>query len=96
MSLLDLLFKKRPSAKIAKERLSFIIAHERAQRSPGGDIISALKEELIAVICKYTSIDKEALKVSLERHDSIDVLKVDVALPEGGLRRVDSAVAGGG
>ena len=96
MSLLDILFKKRPSATIAKERLSFIIAHERARRSPAGDIISALKEELIAVICKYTAIDKEALKVSLERHDSIDVLKVDVALPEGGLRRVDSAVASGG
>ena len=34
-----------------------------------------------------TSIDKEALKVTLERHDSIEVLKVDVALPDGGLRR---------
>jgi cell division topological specificity factor len=87
VSLLDILFKKRPSAPIAKERLSFILAHERAARSGKGDIVSALKEELIAVICKYTSIDKEALKVTLERHDSIDVLKVDVALPEGGLRR---------
>jgi hypothetical protein len=25
--------------------------------------------------------------VTLERRDSIDVLKVDIALPEGGLRR---------
>ena len=70
MSLLDILFRKRPSAPIAKERLSFILAHERAQRSG-----------------KYTSIDKEALKVTLERHDSMEVLKVDVALPDGGLRR---------
>lgn len=87
MSLLDFLFGKQPSAPIAKERLSFILAHERAHRSGKGDVISALKEELIAVICKYTSIDKEALQVTLERRDSIDVLKVDVALPEGGLRR---------
>lgn len=87
MSLFDMLFKKQPSAKIAKERLSIILAHERLQRS-GKDFIGALKEELIAVICKYASIDKEALKVTLERHDSIDVLKVDVVLPDGGLRRV--------
>jgi len=42
---------------------------------------------LIAVICKYTSVDKDALKVSLDRRDSIDVLTVDVVLPEGGLKR---------
>ena len=87
MSLLDMLFRKQPSAPIAKERLSIILAHERAQRS-GKDFLGALKEELIAVLCKYASIDKEALKVTLERHDSIDVLKVDVVLPEGGLRSV--------
>lgn len=87
MSLLDVLFRKRPSATIAKERLSFVLSHERARRS-GKDYIGALKEELIAVICKYASIDKEALKVTLERHDSMDVLKVDVVLPEGGLRQV--------
>jgi len=86
MSLLDMLFGKKPSASIAKERLSIILAHERAQRN-GKDFIGALKEELIAVICKYTSIDKEALKVTLEQRDSIDVLKVDVVLPDGGVRR---------
>ena len=86
MSWFELLFKKKPSAVVAKERLSIILAHERAQRS-GKDFISALKEELIAVICKYTSVDKEALKVTLDRRDSIDVLTVDVVLPEGGLRR---------
>jgi len=86
MSWFDVLFRKQPSASIAKERLSIILAHERAQRS-GKDYIGALKEELIAVICKYTSIDREALKVTLERRDSIDVLKVDVVLPEGGSMR---------
>ena len=85
MSWFDVLFKKKPSAVVAKERLSIILAHERAQRS-GKDVISALKEELIAVICKYTSVDKEALKVTLDRRDSIDVLTVDVVLPEGGRR----------
>ncbi|HSD43277.1 MAG TPA: cell division topological specificity factor MinE [Burkholderiales bacterium] len=86
MSLIDVFFRKKRSAVVAKERLSIILAHERAQRS-GKDFISALKEELIAVICKYTAVDKDALQVTLDRRDSIDVLKVDVVLPEGGLRR---------
>lgn len=86
MSLIDVLFRKKRSAVVAKERLSFILAHERAARS-GKDFISALKEDLIAVICKYTAVDKDALQVSLDRRDSIDVLKVDVVLPEGGMRR---------
>lgn len=81
MSLFDYFLKKRPSAAIAKERLSIVLAHERVARN-GRDFIGPLKEELLAVISKYTAIDRDALQVSLERRDSIDVLKVDVVLPE--------------
>jgi cell division topological specificity factor len=80
------LFKRKPSASIAKERLSIVLSHTRGKRS-GKDFIGPLKEELIAVICKYTSVSKDALSVTLERRDSLDILKVDVALPEGGARR---------
>lgn len=79
--------KKKPaSAHIARERLSLVLAHERGERM-GTDVIARLREELIAVICRHTSIDKDALKVSVEHRDSVEVLKVDLVLPEGGLRR---------
>ena len=86
MGLLDISIKKRPSAHIARERLSLVLAHERAERL-STDVIARLKEELIAVICRHTSINKDALNVTVEHRDSLEVLKVDVVLPEGGLRR---------
>ena len=89
MGLLDIFVKKRPSAHVARERLSLVLAHERAARS-GNDVIARLKEELIAVICRHTAIDKDALNVTVEHRDSVEVLKVDLVLPEGGLRRAAS------
>jgi cell division topological specificity factor len=89
MGLLDIFVKKRASAHIARERLSLVLAHERAERM-GNDVIAKLKEELIAVICRHTAIDKDALNVTVEHRDSVEVLKVDLVLPEGGLRRAAS------
>jgi septum formation topological specificity factor MinE len=42
------------------------------------------------VICRHTSIDKDALNVRVVHRDSVEVLKVDIVLPEGGLRRAAS------
>lgn len=86
MALFDIFFRKRTTASVAKERLSIVLAHERIARS-GRDFLGPMKEELLAVIAKYTSIDREALQVSIEKRDAIDVLKVDVVLPDPGARR---------
>jgi len=89
VGLLDIFVRKRASAHVARERLSLVLAHERAERM-GTDVIAKLKEELIAVICRHTAIDKDALSVTVEHRDSVEVLKVDLVLPEGGLRRAAS------
>jgi cell division topological specificity factor len=86
VGLFDIFIKKRASAQVARERLSLVLAHERAERM-GNDVLAKLKEELIAVICRHTAIDKDALNVTVEHRDSVEVLKVDLVLPEGGLRR---------
>ncbi len=86
MALFDIFFRKRNTASVAKERLSIVLAHERISRS-GRDFLGPMKEELLAVIAKYTSIDRDALQVSIEKRDAIDVLKVDVVLPDPGARR---------
>jgi cell division topological specificity factor len=83
--LFHIFFRKRPSARIARERLSLVLAHERAERM-GNDVIARLRDELIAVICRHTKLDKDALKVTVENRDSVEVLKVDLVLPPGGLR----------
>ena len=88
MSLLDILFgRKKLSANVAKERLQIILAHERAINSE--DIMSdspswlpQLQQELVDVIAKYIKINREDLKVNLEKRDNLELLEINVTLPE--------------
>lgn len=82
MALLSFLFNSKPkTANVAKERLQIIIARERTGRE-GYDFLPALREELIAVISKYTHVSPEDIKVSLDKQGNLEVLDVNVVLPE--------------
>ena len=82
MGILSYFFGSKPnSAQTAKERLQIILAHERAGRG-APDYLPALKEELLAVISKYVQINKEDIKVSLEKQDQYEVLELNIVLPE--------------
>ncbi|MBC3871132.1 MULTISPECIES: cell division topological specificity factor MinE [Undibacterium] len=82
MALLSFLFNSKPkTASTAKERLQIIIARERTGRD-GYDFLPALREELIAVISKYTKVSPEDIKVSLDKQGNLEVLDVNVVLPE--------------
>jgi cell division topological specificity factor len=75
---------KPSSASQAKERLQFILAHERNDRSRSPDYLPALQRELLAVISKYVHINADDIKVQLERQDNLEVLAVKIELPEAG------------
>ncbi len=82
MSILSLLFGNKPkSAHVAKERLQLIIARERAG-SNAPDFLPALQKDLLTVISRYVKVNPEDIKVSLERKDNLEVLEVDIVLPE--------------
>lgn len=82
MALLSFLFNSKPkSAVAAKERLQIIIARERSG-TKGQDFLPALHAELIAVISKYTKVDPKDIKLSLDRKGDLEVLDVNVVLPE--------------
>ncbi|ACO75512.1 cell division topological specificity factor MinE [Laribacter hongkongensis] len=82
MSLIEKLFGKRQkTASIARERLQIILAHERNGRAEP-DYLPQLQQELIAVISKYVKIAPEDIKVQLERQDDLEVLEVNIVLPE--------------
>ena len=50
MSLLSfLLGEKKKTANVAKERLQFILTHERTGRNPQPDYLPALQRDLVAV-----------------------------------------------
>jgi cell division topological specificity factor len=82
MGLLSVLFPaKGKSASAAKERLQIIIARERTNRA-GPDFLPALHRELIEVISKYTRVNPDDIKISLDRQGNLEVLDVNVVLPD--------------
>jgi cell division topological specificity factor len=88
MSLIDSLLAylrgdEKKTAAVAKERLQIILAHERAGRGADApDYLPALQEELLQVIAKYIHIDRDMIKVQLEKHGDYEVLELNVTLPE--------------
>lgn len=87
MSLLEIFFGKRKnSAAVAKERLQIILAHERSSVNNGGENTPSwlpdLQRELLAVVAKYVKVDQEALKVNLEKRDNLELLEINITLPE--------------
>jgi len=71
---------KPSSASVAKERLQILVAHERNQRS-APDYLPALQKDLMAVIAKYVQIDEQDIQVSLDNHDQLSVLELNITLP---------------
>jgi len=84
MSLFKYLRKRKDSALVAKERLQIIISHERSQRT-NPDYLPKLQEEILEVIAKYVPIDKEQVKVNLDKIGDNAVLELNVTMPEDAL-----------
>jgi cell division topological specificity factor len=81
------------SASLAKERLKIIVSHERGRTENAVDFLPALQKELIEVIAKYIDVDKEQVRVELERNRDRDVLELNVIFPERPMQRpVESTV----
>ena len=81
MSLLDTFRRRRKSASVAKDRLQIIIAQERSNLDKE-DYLPMLREEILAVIAKYTQVNREQVKVDLQRRDKSAVLELNVMLPD--------------
>lgn len=84
MNIFELIFRRQQknSASVAKERLQIIVSHERSSKA-GRDFLPLLQQEIIEVIAKYfTGIDKNSVRVELQRMGSCSVLELNVALPE--------------
>ncbi|WP_294766797.1 cell division topological specificity factor MinE [uncultured Rhodoferax sp.] len=76
--------EKKTTASVAKERLSILLAHERAGRSASEpDYLPELQRELVAVISKYVKINPADIKVVSGRQDNLDTLEVKIELPDG-------------
>src|SRR6202034_2917146 len=72
--------KARGSAPVARERLQILLAHERVALGPR-DLVTILRDELLATIARHIEFDPEKLSVKMERSDSVSTLEIDVEIP---------------
>lgn len=74
------IFKQRSSSTVARERLQLILAHERAE-SGRPDLVITLREEILEVIAKHVTVEREKVKITLDRGEGVSTLGVDIELP---------------
>ncbi len=71
---------RRSTAPVARDRLQILLSHERAFIG-GNDLAATLQEEILRVIAKHIAIDRDKVKVNLERGESVSTLEIDVEMP---------------
>lgn len=73
--------KKPASASLAKDRLQIIIARERTDTREGSktpDFMPQMRKELLEVIRKYVPVDEQAIKLSFDHQNNLEVLDINV------------------
>jgi cell division topological specificity factor len=79
MSLFEL-FRKKSTAPVARDRLQVLLAHERSVIGKS-DLLATLQEEILAVIAKHITVDRDAVQIKLDRGASFSTLEIDVEVP---------------
>ncbi len=74
------LFRRRPTANVARDRLQILLAHERTVTG-GSDLVAILQEEILAVIRKHMTVDRDKVQVKLDRGASVSTLEIDIEVP---------------
>ena len=80
MSLMSL-FGRRTSAPVARERLQILLAHERGIVGGQPDLVTALREEILAVVARHVPVEPEKVQVRMERGKVMSTLEIEVEIP---------------
>lgn len=75
-------FSRPQSAPAARERLQLLLAHERVATG-GSDLVTKLRDEILAVISRHVQIDDDKVRVTIERGAQVSTLAVDIEIPFG-------------
>ena len=79
MSLLNL-FRRRGSAPVARERLQILLSHERSSRGQS-DLLTILRDEILAVVAKHVNVERDQVRVTMDRGDTVSMLEINVEVP---------------
>jgi cell division topological specificity factor len=80
MSLLSF-FQKRNTAPVARERLQILLAHERGIVSGEPDLVALLREEIVSVVARHISIEREKVQIRMDRGMAVSTLEIEVEVP---------------
>ena len=74
--------RSRGSAQEAKERLQFILFHDRIDLPP--EQLEEMKKEILMVISKYVSIEQDRVDIALQQRqrDSLIVAEIPFSKPD--------------
>ena len=89
MNALKQLFKGHNSADTAKQRLRFVLIHDRAEIPPG--VLDLIKDDIIAVISRRLPIDRSSVSVNIDVAGDENRLLVDIPLLAETRRHPDGA-----
>ncbi len=78
MNTLKQLLGIRNSATTAKQRLRFVLIHDRAEIPPG--LLDLIKDDIIAVISRRLPIDRSQVSVNIDNAGHENRLLVDIPL----------------
>jgi cell division topological specificity factor len=70
--------RKQKSAGSAKDRLQFVLIHDRTNLTP--QELNNLKNDLIEVLARYVSIDSDAMNISVEQDGREQRLLADIPI----------------
>lgn len=81
------------SGSTAKERLQFILVHDRINLPP--ERLQAMKQEILDVISKYVAVDRDNVDIALQQRqrDSLIVAEIPFSKPAEGIERDDEDAA---
>ena len=68
--------QKPGSSTTAKERLHFILVHDRINLPP--ERLEAMKAEILAVISKYVSVDSDHVDIALQKRERSPYLVAEI------------------
>jgi cell division topological specificity factor len=71
---------RRGSAPVARDRLKVLLEHE-GRRSIKSNLLSLLRSEIVAVICRHVTVEPENVQVKMNRGATVSTLAIDIEIP---------------